>query len=112
MPEYEFCCVSKKCGNEFKALCSFQDYDEGFKNVKCPKCGKKKPKKVFSLNSVHFVGNPDKMNNFEYAAHKNFDKAQQESAGARDEARKKGVVSPYADLPDFTNNGNRMNFVD
>jgi hypothetical protein len=90
----------------------FSDYDNKFVDVKCPKCGKKKPTHVFVLSPVHFVNNPDKMNNFEYAAEKNFEKAQIESSTAREEARKKGIVSPYADVPDFTENGRRMNFID
>jgi len=110
MPEYNLCCKKKTCKHEFTALCSFKDFDNGFSDVGCPKCGKKKPKHILSL-SVHFVGNPDKMNNFEYAAEKNFERAQQESSLARNEARKKGI-NPYANLPDFTDNGRRMNFVD
>ena len=112
MPEYSFRCTKKKCGHEFNSICSFRDYDEGFVNVECPECGKKKPKRILVFSAVHFVGSPDKMNNFSYAAEKNFERAQQESANAREEAAKKGITSPYADLPDFTDNGNRMNFTD
>ncbi len=111
MPQYSFRCTKKKCQHEFDDVCSFKDFDEGFPNVKCPKCGKKKPEKLLNT-SVSFLNNPDKMNNFTYAAQKNFDKATQESTNARDEARKKGITSPYADLPDFTDNGRRMNFID
>lgn len=52
------------------------------------------------------------MNNFQYAAEKNFESAQIQSSDARAEAKKKGITSPYADLPDFTDNGRRMNFID
>src|SRR6185437_11579900 len=100
MPEYSFRCTKKKCQHEFNALCSFDDFDEGFSGIKCPACGKKKPEHIFALNRVHFVGSTDKMNNFEYAAEKNFEKAQIESSTAREEAAKKGITSPYANLPD------------
>jgi predicted nucleic acid-binding Zn ribbon protein len=111
MPEYNLKCSSKKCGHEFTAICSFKDYDAGFPGVECPECGKKKVK-TFGLNNVFFIGSSDKMNNFEYAAKTNFNKAQVESITAKEEAIKKGVKSPYADLPDLTDNGNRMNFID
>lgn len=110
MPEYSFRCTKKKCQHEFDEICTFNDVD--FVDVKCPKCGKNKPKKVFTINRVSFVGSTDKMNNFQYAAEKNFEAAQIESSTARAEAKKRGMTSPYADLPDFTDNGRRMNFVD
>lgn len=110
MPEYSFRCKSKKCQHEFDDLCSFAD--EKFEEVKCPKCGKNKPKKVFTINRVSFVGSSDKMNNFEYAAKKNFEAAQVESSTARAEAAKRGMGNPYPDLPDFTDNGRKMNFVE
>lgn len=112
MPKYSFCCSKKKCNHNFDEICSFRDFDNNFVGLKCPKCGKKKPDRVFTINSVGVVGNLAKMNNFQYAGEKNFEKAQQESSSAREEAKKKGIVSPYADLPDFTDNGRRMNFVE
>lgn len=112
MPEYSFVCKSKKCQNKFDAFCTFDDFEDKFVDVECPKCGKKKPKYIFTINSITFGNNPDKMNNFQYAAEKNFEGAQIESSNAKREAARKGITSPYADLPDFTDNGNRMNFVD
>lgn len=110
MPAYSFQCSKKTCKTVFEEICTFSDFDQGFPNVKCPKCGKKKPKRA--ITAPAFGNNPDKMNNFEYAAQKNFNNAQIQSHTAREEASKKGIVSPYADLPDFTDNGRRMNFVD
>lgn len=111
MPEYNLKCQVKKCGHEFATICSFKEYDAGFVNVECPECGKKKVKQ-YGLNSVHFLNNPDKMNNFEYAAKKNFEKATVGSTTARKEAAKKGVRSLYPDQPHLTDGGNRMKFID
>lgn len=111
MPEYSFRCSKKKCSYEFEEICSFSDFDNNFVDVKCPECGKKKPNKIFVVNRVHSVGGSDKMNNFEYAAEKNMERAQIESHTAREEAAKKGINS-YNNLPDFTDNGRRMNFID
>lgn len=112
MPQYTLICTKKTCKHEFDEICSFSDYDDKFSKVKCPECGKKKPKLSEKLNRIHFIGSTDKMNNFTYAAQTNFNNAIEESTAAKEEARKRGITSPYADLPDFTDNGNRMNFVD
>lgn len=110
MPYYLFRCTKKKCQHEFEEMFTFSEFDQGCPKAKCPKCGKKKPDRLIAM--AHFGNNPDKMNNFEFAAQKNFDRATQESSNARDEAKKKGIKSPYADLPDFTENGKRMNFIE
>lgn len=111
MPEYNLKCGVKKCGHEYSTICSFKEFDAKFANTPCPKCGKKKSKQT-GMHNVHFVGSSDKMNNFEYAAKTNFEKATVESMTAKEEAAKKGIRSPYADLPDYTDNGNKMNFID
>lgn len=111
MPNYEFQCKNKKCSNYFEEVCTISDFDADFPEVRCPKCKSKKIKRLLSGCPV-FLNSPDKMNNFEYAAEKNFEKAQIESSTAKELARKKGITSPYNDLPDFTDNGRRMNFID
>lgn len=111
MPIYSFTCSKKTCQKNFDEICSFSDFDAGFPSVKCPDCGKKKPKPVMN-RQVCFANSTDKMNDFTYAAKKNFANAMVESSNAREEAKKKGLRSPYAEVPDFTDNGNRMNFVD
>jgi putative FmdB family regulatory protein len=110
MPTYEFKCKKKTCGTVFSELCSFTEFDAGFPDVRCPECNGKKVE--IGLGCASALNSTDKMNNFEYAAEKNMERAQGESAAARDEARKKGLRSPYADLPDFTDNGRRMNFTE
>jgi len=111
MPQYSFRCSKKTCKHEFEELCSFSDFDLGFPNIKCPKCGKKKPEKI--LNTiVHFGNNPDKMNNFEVAARRNMEKAQKESQAAREEGARRGIENPYTELPDITDNGRKMNFIE
>jgi putative FmdB family regulatory protein len=111
MPNYEFRCSKKKCAHLFEEICSFKDFEAGFPKIKCPKCKGKKVVKLMNF-TVNALNSTDKMNNFEYAAEKNFEKAQIESFIAKEEAKKKGITSPYADLPDYTDNGRRMNFVD
>lgn len=110
MPTYEFVCTKKTCKHEFSELCSFSDYENGFTSIACPECGKKKPKKLLSAN-VLFADSPDKMNNFEWFGQKNMEAAQVQSHNAREEAKKRGIA-PYRELPDGTDNGRRMNFVD
>ena len=46
MPFYEFKCAA--CGQRFEKLCSMGDNGE---NIACPKCGVKKPERVFSAFS-------------------------------------------------------------
>ena len=46
MPFYEFKCSA--CGERFEKLCSMGDNGE---NLACPKCGVKKPLRVFSTFS-------------------------------------------------------------
>ena len=46
MPFYEFKCTA--CGHRFEKLCSMGDNGE---NLDCPKCGVKKPQRVFSAFS-------------------------------------------------------------
>jgi putative FmdB family regulatory protein len=43
MPVYEYEC--NKCGEKFSMLRRFWDKDD---EVKCPKCGQKKPKRLIS----------------------------------------------------------------
>ena len=43
MPFYEFKCTA--CGQRFENLCSMGDNGE---NLACPKCGVKKPQRIFS----------------------------------------------------------------
>lgn len=112
MPTYNLQCSSKKCKHTFSSICSFKEYDAKFANTECPKCGKKKPIRSSAIEAPAFIYSSDKMNGFTYAAQKNFEKATIESMTAKEEAAKKGITSPYADLPDFTDNGNRMNFTD
>lgn len=113
MPNYNLKCSSKKCGENFDAICSFKEYDVKFINTKCPKCSKNKPTVNTDLkHAPWFLNSPDKMNNFEYAAKKNFSKAEDESRNAKEEAVKRGIKSPYSDLPDITDNGKKMNFIE
>ena len=109
MPIYDFVCTKKKCKKEFQKICSFK---EDLNTVKCPACNGK-VKKVFDIETlrIHISGTTSKMDNFEYAAKKNMNKAQNESSRAREEAAKQGI-NTYNNLPDFTDNGNRMNFID
>lgn len=44
MPIYEYEC--NKCGHKFELRRNIADSD---KEIKCPKCGKKSPKRVFSV---------------------------------------------------------------
>lgn len=112
MPTYNLICTRKKCKHEFDTICSFKEYEVKFANTKCPACGKKKPKVSDKLFAPAFIGSSDKMNGFTYAAQKNFEKATVESMTAKEEAAKRGIRSPYADLPDITDNGNKMNFIE
>jgi putative FmdB family regulatory protein len=43
MPIYEYQC--KSCGEKFEARRNISDSDT---EIKCPKCGKKEPRRVFS----------------------------------------------------------------
>jgi putative FmdB family regulatory protein len=111
MPNYEFKCKKKKCSKVFSEICTLKEFEAGFPDVLCPDCGGTKVEKLMNTR-VGILNSTDKMNNFEYAAEKNFEKAQVESMTAKEEAAKRGITSPYAELPDFTDNGNRMNFVE
>jgi ssDNA-binding Zn-finger/Zn-ribbon topoisomerase 1 len=112
MPNYSLVCGRKKCQHRFDSICSFKEYDLKFANVECPECGKKKPKLSDEPVAPAFINSSDKMNGFTYAAQKNFENATIHSATAKEEAKKRGIRSPYADLPDITDNGNKMNFTE
>jgi len=51
MPIYEYYC--EKCGEKFELLRSMVDSD---KDTKCPKCGEKSAKKIFSTFGVMSPG--------------------------------------------------------
>lgn len=107
MPNYEFRC--KECSHVFEHLCTWKEYDDGFPGLNCPEC---QGSIGHTLTVPGIIGTSSKMDNFEYAAEKNMDKARVESSTAREQAKKLGIESPYGDVPDFTDNGRRMNFID
>lgn len=104
MPIYEFEC--KRCHQVFEELCSFEDTQ----TLTCPACSSKRLQRVLAGNAVTAMfkdpRGTSKADNFDYMAHHNYQKAQQESRAARQAAGK--YANPYKPV-DF---GNRMNFID
>jgi putative FmdB family regulatory protein len=99
MPMYCFHC--KSCKFNFEVLCH---YDERSKQ-KCPECKKKKNVESV-IGQVHILGPTDsKRGNMEWAGPYNFEKAQKESAAAREQAAAKGL-SPYRNIDDITGGNN------
>lgn len=79
MPVYEFSCVS--CNHEFE---EFTPYDESgtYPNVACPKCGSKKKEKLFPSKMTIVGPTSSKMDNFNYRAGFNLEKAKGERRAA------------------------------
>lgn len=100
MPMYCFHC--KSCEFNFEVLLSMKDKSK----PKCPECGKKKAVDRL-ISQVNILGpTSSKMDNFEYRAGYNLNKAQNESRAAQEEAAKKGV-SGYRNIDDISSG---MNF--
>lgn len=59
MPIYEFQCESEKCGHQFEELQKFDD-----PLPVCPKCGKKKVRKMLSTPALKFVGSGFYVNDY------------------------------------------------
>lgn len=75
MPCHDFSC--KKCHTEFEDFCPKHDQSGVYLDVKCPGCGSNDHKLIPSVFGFAF-SNPigtSKMDNFEYAAGHNLDKA-------------------------------------
>jgi putative FmdB family regulatory protein len=97
MPSFVFQC--SKCQHVFEELCGVEDR----KKVKCVKCRSKKIQQVFTPPTI--IGTSSKMDNFDYAAQKNFDRAQGESRTAREEAAAR-ELDPYRHIDDISSGTN------
>lgn len=92
MPLYDFAC---ECGEEYEEFVHYDDTGE-YPDVECPKCQSKKKTKLFPGNVT--IGGPtsSKMDNFEYRAGFNMEKAQGERRAA--EAASRVGANPYKEL--------------
>jgi hypothetical protein len=97
---YTFCC--KNCKINFEELCKYEEISK----MKCPQCNKKKGVSHLLSGAPCILGPTDsKRGNMEWAGPYNFEKAQKESAAAREQAVKKGL-NPYRNIDDITSGGN------
>lgn len=110
MALYSFEC--KKCNKIFEEICTFDDHDKGFPDMRCPECKSKSLKKNILAGppNVSF-SNPresSKWDNWSYRQGKTAEEAKMQRAAAQAVHRGK---MPYKHIDD-TNNGRRMNFID
>lgn len=99
MPMYCFHC--KSCEFNFEVLCSFNARSK----QKCPECGKKKNVSQ-RIGQINILGpTSSKMDNFEYRAGYNLNKAQNESRAAQEEAASKGI-NGYRNIDDISSGTN------
>jgi putative FmdB family regulatory protein len=93
MALYDFVCSD--CGEQYEEL---TPYDEtgAYPSVECPKCKSQKKTKLFPDNMT--IGGPtsSKLDNFEYRAGFNMEKAKKQRREA--EAASRVGASPYKDL--------------
>ena len=110
IPTYNFEC--KKCKAFFEEICTFAEYEDNFKSIRCPEGKSKSLKKnVIGGPPGAVFANPresSKWDNWYYRQGKTWEEAKMQRAAA--EAAHKGR-NPYKHTDD-TDNGRRMNFID
>jgi putative FmdB family regulatory protein len=100
MPTYCFRC--KKCAGEFEIICKFVEREA---KAFCQKCQTNEIE-FFIDGCANILGPTDsKKGDIEWAGKYNFEKAQRESAAAREQAVEKGI-SPYRNIDDITSGEN------